>query len=156
MSTTNTFPQARGRTRQIRLTPAVIEREIKAARGRGERTVLLDQACPGLRLVIGSRTASWTVTARPRGLDLDGQRHQLKTHVIGDAVDMSPDDARTAAAAVKRAVSRAAIRPPKGRRANARPRSTVAPRPTMPKPVGSCWSARCNHSLKGGRKDLDH
>jgi hypothetical protein len=59
----STFPQARGRTRQIRLTPTIVEREIKAARGRGERTVLLDQVCPGLRLVIGSRTASWTADA---------------------------------------------------------------------------------------------
>ncbi len=101
----NTFPQARGLTRQIRLTPALIERKIEAARSREGRTVLLDQGCPGLRLVIGSRTASWTVTARPRGVDLDGKRHRLKTHVIGDAADLSPDDARTAAAEVKRAVA---------------------------------------------------
>jgi integrase len=103
--TLNAFPKATGRTRQIRVTASVIEREIRAARSRGERTVLLDQACPGLRLVIGSRTASWTVTARARGVDLDGKRHPLRTHVIGDAVDLDPDSARTAAAAVKRAVA---------------------------------------------------
>ena len=103
--TTRSFPQARGRTRQIRLTPSVIEREIKAARNRGERIVLLDQACPGLRLVIGSRTLTWTATARPRGVDVNGKRHQLKVHIIGDAVDLSPDDARMAAAVVKRAVA---------------------------------------------------
>ena len=150
MMTTSSFPQARGRTRQIRLTPAVIEREIKAARGRGERTVLLDQACPGLRLVIGSRTASWTVTARPRGVDLDGKRHQLKTHVIGDAVDISPDDARTAAAVIKRAVAAGgdptAERKERGRQAalanhaaadNAESRRIMLERALQPHPEGS-------------------
>ena len=103
--TTRAFPQPSGRTRRIRLTAALVAREIRAARDRGERAVLLNSACPGLRLIIGARSASWSVAARPRGLDLDGKRHRLKSHIVGDATDLDPDSARIAAAAVKRAVA---------------------------------------------------
>ena len=45
------------------------------------------------------------MAARPRGLALDGKRHRLKSHIVGDATDLDPDSARIAAAAVKRAVA---------------------------------------------------
>ena len=94
----------RGLTRKNRVAPSIIEREARIARKAGERITLVDILCPGLKLVIGARSASWSVTSRPRGLDPEGRRHTIKTVVIGDASDLPPEAARLAAVAMKREI----------------------------------------------------
>jgi integrase len=64
-----------------------------------------DSRCPGLRLVIGRRTATWAYSYRPRGLDDNGRRHTQRTIAIGDAANISPDNARTRVAESRAAVA---------------------------------------------------
>ncbi len=99
------FNAAGLRTRRFKLTPAIIAREIRAARTAGERRSIVDTGCAGLRLIIGARTATWSVTARPRGIGPDGKRPPLKSVTLGDAAEISPEAARKAAAVVKRAIA---------------------------------------------------
>ena len=56
---------------------------------------------PGLFLIVGRRTASWTLKFRPRGLNPDGSRPPPSAYVIGDAALISVDDARAEAAALR-------------------------------------------------------
>jgi integrase len=85
-----------------RLTPALIARLIVEARKTPgfKRHVIADDQQPGLLLVIGRRTASWTLRFRPRGLNPDGSRPSPNVFVIGDAVLISVDEARAEAAAL--------------------------------------------------------
>ena len=85
-----------------RLTPALIARLIVEARKTPgfKRHVIADDQQPGLLLVIGRRTASWTLKFRPRGLNPDGSRPSPNVFVIGDAALISVDEARAEAAAL--------------------------------------------------------
>ncbi len=73
------FDKSRGLSRKVRLTPSIIAKEIRAARAAGERITITDQVCAGLRLIVGPRSATWSVTARPRGQDAGGRRYPLKS-----------------------------------------------------------------------------
>ena len=86
-----------------RLTPAQIAKLITAARATPgfTRHAIGDADQPGLFLVVGKRTASWTLKFRPRGLNPDGSRPPPSAFVIADAALISPDDARAAAAALR-------------------------------------------------------
>ena len=86
-----------------RLTPAQIAKLITAARATPgfTRHPIQDADQPGLFLVIGKRTASWTLKFRPRGLNPDGTRPPPSAYVIGDAALLSVDDARAEAAALR-------------------------------------------------------
>jgi integrase len=86
-----------------RLTPASIAKLITTARAAPGfiRHAIGDTDQPGLHLVIGKRTASWTLKFRPRGLNPDGTRPPPSAYVIGDAALVSVDDARAEAAALR-------------------------------------------------------
>jgi integrase len=101
------FPATKGLTERTDLTPARVARLIRAFRqsSEGIRRTVADKRCPGLRLVIGRRTATWAYSYRPRGLDEDGRRHTQRTIAMGDAANISPDDARTRVAELRAAVA---------------------------------------------------
>ena len=99
------FDSPRGLTRAFRLTPSIIAREIRAARASPARITITDKGCPGLRLIIGRRSATWSINARPRGLDADGMRYPLKSVSIGDAAEIDPESARKLAIAIKREIA---------------------------------------------------
>ncbi len=102
------FPESTGKTLRFGLTPSRIERLIAEFRNkrREVRKVVADERCPGLRLVIGARTATWTYSYRPRGTDhISGKRHKQKVITIGDAANVSLDDARTFTAKLRASVS---------------------------------------------------
>jgi integrase len=101
------FPETKGLTEHTDLTPARVARLIRAFResGDGIRRTVADTRCPGLRLIIGRRTATWVYSYRPRGLDEDGRRHTQRTIALGDAASGSPDDARTTVATLRAAVA---------------------------------------------------
>jgi hypothetical protein len=86
-----------------RLTPASIAKLITTARAVPGfiRHAIGDTDQPGLFLVVGKRTASWTLKFRPRGLNPDGTRPPPSAYVIGDAALVSVDDARAEAAALR-------------------------------------------------------
>ena len=142
---TNVFPQSRGRTRRLRLTPVVVEREIKAARGRGGRTGALDQACAGLRLVIGGRTASWTVTTRPRGATFSAARDISSRSTSSETPPTWLPTMRAQRLPRSNALSpTASIRPRKERSTSFRPPSRGTLPPQMPRAAGSCSRGRCS------------
>src|SRR5262249_41262069 len=79
----------------------------KGQRGEKEpsRRVLVDKACPGLRLVLNpGGSSAWTYIYRPRGLDAGGKRMPQRTMALGDLTTLTPAEARTAADAAKAAV----------------------------------------------------
>ena len=89
--------------KKARLTPALIAKYIKIARAIPgfKRHLIEDADQPRLFLVIGKRTASWTVPYRPRGLNPDGSRPSPTACVIGDAGNVSVNEARAQAAALR-------------------------------------------------------
>ena len=89
-------------TTKGRLTPASIAKLITTARSAPGfiRHAVGDTDQPGLFLIVGRRTASWTLKFRPRGLNPDGSRPPPSAYVIGDATLVSVDDARAQAAAL--------------------------------------------------------
>lgn len=79
----------------------VIDKYIKEQRALGDRITLSDQTCPGLKLVINNRSASWTYAYRKRGYLDGGKRYPQRTMKLGDPATMSPAEARFAAENVK-------------------------------------------------------
>jgi integrase len=100
-------PHRASRTERADLTPARVARLIRAFRENGEdgRRTVKDTRCPGLRLVIGQRTATWTYSYRPRGKDENGRRPAQRTIAFGDAANIAPDAARTKVAELRAAVA---------------------------------------------------
>jgi hypothetical protein len=92
---------------KTRLTPASIAKLIVEARKKPgfKRHVFTDDQQPGLLLVIGRRTASWTLRFRPRGLNPDGSRPSPNVFVIGDVALVSPHEARAKAAALRAGIA---------------------------------------------------
>ena len=67
---------ATGQSRSVTINQGVIDRAVKAQRAEKEptRRILVDAACPGLRLVLNAGgTSSWTYTYRARGTDAEGE-----------------------------------------------------------------------------------
>lgn len=66
------------------------------------RTIIPDQTCRGLALVVHAHSMSWVYTYKPRGLDpVTGKRFPTKSVTIGSPETHSPDDARQAAGTLK-------------------------------------------------------
>jgi integrase len=88
---------------KAKLTPARVGKLISTARQAPGfvRLGIADQDQLGLFLVIGKRTASWTLKYRPRGLNPDGSRPVPTAIVIGDVSLVSPEDARAKAAELR-------------------------------------------------------
>ena len=78
-----------------------IDKYVKEQKALGDRVTLSDQACSGLKLVINSRSCSWTYAYRKRGYTNGGKRHPQRTMKLGDPISMSPPEARLAAETVK-------------------------------------------------------
>ena len=78
-----------------------IDKYVKEQRLLGERITLSDETCGGLKLVINSKSCSWTYSYRKRGYADGGKRHQQRTMKLGDPVSMSPAEARLAAETIK-------------------------------------------------------
>src|SRR5215469_14447263 len=96
-----------GQSRQVLIRQDVIDRAVKAQRAAKEpgRQILVDAACPGLRLVLNpGGSSAWTYSYRARGLDEDGRRMPQRTMALGDLTTLTPAEARTAAEAAKAAV----------------------------------------------------
>ena len=98
-----------------------IDRFIKEQRLLGDRITLSDETCGGLKLVINSKSCSWTYSYRKRGYLDGGKRHPQRTMKLGDPVSMSPAEARLAAETLKSRV-RAGEDPALASRANERKR----------------------------------
>lgn len=88
-------------TIHLRIDKKAIEKAIKQQREMKTRLFLADTDCKGLRLAINSRSASWTYAYRKRGFDFGGKRYPMRTLKIGDAVTMTPQDARFEAEQIK-------------------------------------------------------
>lgn len=71
-------------------------------RAANTRTIIPDQACRGLVLVVHAHSMSWVYSYKPRGLDpVTGKRFPTKSVTIGSPETHSPDDARQAAGTLK-------------------------------------------------------
>jgi integrase len=96
-----------GQSRNVLINQGVIDRAVKAQRAQNEptRRILVDAACPGLRLVLNpGGSSAWTYAYRPRGRDADGRRLPQRTMNLGDLTTLTPAEARTAAEVAKAAV----------------------------------------------------
>jgi integrase len=95
---------------KARLTPSLISRLIVDARKTSgfKRHVVADEQQPGLLLVIGTKTARWTLRYRPRGLDANGCRFSPNVFIIDDAATMGIDTARAEAAALHARIAKGA------------------------------------------------
>jgi integrase len=78
-----------------------IDKYVKEQRLLGERITLSDETCAGLKLVINSKSCSWTYSYRKRGYLDGGKRHPQRTMKLGDSVSTSPAEARLAAETIK-------------------------------------------------------
>ena len=78
-----------------------IDKYVKEQRLIGDRLTLSDETCGGLKLVINSKSCSWTYSYRKRGYLDGGKRHPQRTMKLGDPVSMSPAEARLAAETIK-------------------------------------------------------
>jgi integrase len=78
-----------------------IDKYVKEQRLLGDRLTLSDETCGGLKLVINSRSCSWTYSYRKRGYLNGSKRHPQHTMKLGDPVSMSPAEARLAAETIK-------------------------------------------------------
>jgi hypothetical protein len=88
---------------KAKLTPARIRKLITDARQTPGfvRHSIADEDQHGLFLVVGKRTASWTLKYRPRGLNPDGTRPAPTALVLGDRALVSPEEARAKAAELR-------------------------------------------------------
>jgi integrase len=96
-----------GQSRNVLINQGVIDRAVKAQRAEKKpaRRVLVDDACPGLRLVLNpGGSSAWTYIYRPRGTDADGKRLPQRTMALGDLTTLTPVGARASAEAAKAAV----------------------------------------------------
>jgi integrase len=85
-----------------RLTQAIVGALLKRERdGCFTPSKTRDHEVDGLRLIVGTRKATWTVDYTPHGTREDGRRHAKVRMKLGDAMTMPLPDARTAARAVK-------------------------------------------------------
>jgi hypothetical protein len=66
--------------------------------------VIRDAETAGLCLVITTRRGFWCQFLQPRGRDQDGKRWRMVRHELGDALQMTVADARTASLAAKAAI----------------------------------------------------
>ena len=71
---------------------SAIEKATKQQRELKQKVILLDPS--GLRLAVNSRSASWNYNYRKRGVDHQGKRHPQRTLRLGDALNMTPQEAR--------------------------------------------------------------
>jgi len=88
-------------TIHLRIDKKAIEKAIKQQRDMNTRLFLADTDCRGLRLVVNSRSASWTYAYRKRGFDFGGKRFPMRTLKLGDVVTMTPQEARFEAEQIK-------------------------------------------------------
>ena len=114
-----------------------IDKYVKEQKALGDRVTLSDQACSGLKLVINSRSCSWTYAYRKRGYTDGGKRHAQRTMKLGDPISMSPPEARLAAETVK-ALVRAGDDPASTQRSAERLRLAEASK----KQTYTAWLAR--------------
>lgn len=103
---TDTFREFTGATTHCVIDRRSIEAAEKRIVAEGGRAVLADTVAPGLRLVIGARSARWTYAYRARGAGLDGKRPPQRTLTIGDLSSMSPAAARLRVGELKAAIRR--------------------------------------------------
>jgi integrase len=91
-----------------KLTPARIAKLITTARQTSGfvRHAVADEEQAGLFLVIGKRTASWTLKYRPRGLNPDGSRPPPTAYVIGDVALVTPEEARAEAQTLRAGIAK--------------------------------------------------
>jgi integrase len=89
------------RAEPARITRASIEAAWRR-RAPNTRTIIPDQACRGLCLVVHAHSMSWVYAYKPRGLDpITGRRFPTKSVTIGSPDTHSPDEARQAAGILK-------------------------------------------------------
>jgi len=96
-----------GQSRNVLINQGVIDRAVKAQRAEKQppRRILVDTACPGLRLVLNpGGSSAWTYTYRARGRDAEARRLPQRAMNLGDLTTLTPAEARTAAEAAKAAV----------------------------------------------------
>ena len=122
-----------------------IDKYVKEQRLLGDRLTLSDETCGGLKLVINSKSCSWTYSYRKRGYLNGGKRHPQHTIKLGDPVSMSPAEARLAAETIKSQV-RAGERPcPRHKSKRARAQSRGSPQADLCAVVWSCTEqSRCS------------
>ena len=90
-----------GQTLKGKIDRKLIDSAVKKQRLTGSRVVLADTECFGLRLVVNSKSASWTYAYRCRGFVDGGKRHPQKTMKLGDLASLNAIEARFAAENVK-------------------------------------------------------
>lgn len=88
-------------TYPIKIDRISIEKFTKEQRSLGLRITLADTVCPGLKLVINSKSASWVYTYRKRGYRDGGKRHPQRTMKFGDPAAMTAAEARLRAEEIK-------------------------------------------------------
>ena len=125
-----------------------IDTYIKQQKALGERVTLSDQTCAGLKLVINSRSCSWTYAYRRRGYIDGGKRHPQRTMRLGDPISMSPPEARLAAEIIKAQV-RAGGDPASAQRSEERLRRSEASRKQSCTAWLACYSANCMRDGEG-------
>lgn len=85
----------------VRITKATVEAAWRR-RAPGQRIVIGDAECRGLALVVNPTGMAWRFDYKPRGTDpTTGKRFASQSVVIGNPKSHSPEDARTAAGALK-------------------------------------------------------
>jgi hypothetical protein len=86
---------------RARITRATIAQAWKR-RSSEERQVIRDTVCGGLALLVGTRTASWLLTWKPRGTNPEtGKRWATQSLIIGTIATHGPDAAREEASRLK-------------------------------------------------------
>ena len=85
----------------VRITKATVEAAWRR-RAPGQRIVIGDAECRGMALVVNPTGMSWRFDYKPRGTNpATGKRFASQSVVIGNPKSHSPEDARTAAGALK-------------------------------------------------------
>ena len=81
-----------------------VDTAVKQQREVGQRVILADTECRGLKLVMNTTSASWTYAYRKRGFSDDGKRYPQRTMKLGNLKTMSAANARLQADQIKAAV----------------------------------------------------
>lgn len=89
------------------LDQRLAERLITALRRKSDfvRAEVADVGCPGLRLRVGSRSASFAYLYRARGHRPDGRRYSQRRLPLGSTDEITVEGARAAASLAKQAVA---------------------------------------------------
>lgn len=87
--TANLKPRSEGATRALPATDNALTKAVLKLRETGEvggtqRITFYDPMTPGLRLVVGGRSASWKLNYRPLGRTIEGERPAQRAATLGE------------------------------------------------------------------------